>query len=141
RRSRVENSPQALLAEEVDATLYQNHPYRIPVIGWMHELEQLNLPDAMDFYRRYYAPNNAVLIVAGDVDPEAVGKLAETHYGSLPPSTEAGVRQRPQEPEQNTRRDVELTDPRISIPSMRRMWVVPQYASGKASDAEALELL
>ena len=70
RRSRIENSPDALLSEEVDATLYQNHPYRIPVIGWMHEMEKLNRTDAVAFYDRYYAPNNAVLVVAGDVDAD-----------------------------------------------------------------------
>ena len=72
RRSRIDNSPDALLAEEVDATLYQNHPYRIPVIGWMQEMEKLNRTDAVAFYDRYYAPNNAVLVVAGDVDADTV---------------------------------------------------------------------
>ena len=72
RRSRIENSPDALLVEEIDATLYQNQPYRIPVIGWMHEMEQLNRVDAVAFYDKYYAPNNAVLVVAGDVDAATV---------------------------------------------------------------------
>ena len=77
RRSRIENSPEALLSEEIDATLYQNQPYRIPVIGWMHEMEQLNRVDAVAFYDKYYAPNNAVLVVAGDVDAATVKALAE----------------------------------------------------------------
>ena len=68
RNTRVENDPGSLLQEESQATLYQNHPYRIPVIGWKHEIEQLNRVDAVAFYDRYYAPNNAVLVVAGDVD-------------------------------------------------------------------------
>ena len=72
RRSRIENSPEALLSEEIDATLFQNQPYRIPVIGWMHEMEQLNRVDAVAFYDKYYAPNNAVLVVAGDVDAATV---------------------------------------------------------------------
>ena len=81
RRSRIETNPEALLAEEIDATLYQNHPYRIPVIGWMHEMEKLNRTDAVAFYDRYYAPNNAILIVAGDVDEKEVRALAEKTYG------------------------------------------------------------
>ena len=141
RRSRVENSPQALLGEEVDATLFQNHPYRIPVIGWMHEIQQLDLEDAMRFYRQHYAPNNAILVVAGDVEVDAVRALAEANYGRIPANPELGPRIRPQEPEQNTARTVTLSDPRISVPTMRRYWVVPQYASGTANDAEALDLL
>jgi zinc protease len=141
RRSRVENSPQALLAEETDATLFQNHPYRIPVIGWMHELEELDLDDAMHFYRRHYAPNNAILIVAGDVEVDEVRRLAESTYGRIAPNPDLGPRLRPQEPEHNTARAVTLADARITVPSMRRFWLVPQYRSGAASDAEALELL
>ena len=76
RRSRIEGDPQSLLSEEVQATLYQNHPYRVPVIGWMHEMEKLNRDDAAAFYDRYYTPNNAVLVVAGDVDAASVRKLA-----------------------------------------------------------------
>src|SRR5690606_12396702 len=128
-------------AEEVDATLYQNHPYRIPVIGWMHEIAALDLDDAMQFYQRHYSPNNAILIVAGDVDVEDVRVLADQTYGRIEPNPDLPQRVRPQEPEQNTARTVTLSDPRISVPSMRRHWVVPQYQSGKASDAEALELL
>ena len=95
RRSRIENSPDALLSEEVDATLYQNHPYRMPVIGWMHEMENLNRTDAVAFYDRYYAPNNAVLVVAGDVDAETVRKLAEKTYGKVPRGPDLPPRVRP----------------------------------------------
>ena len=83
RGARVDNDPGSLLSEEVDATLYQNHPYRIPVIGWKHEIEQLNRIDAIEFYDRYYAPNNAILVVAGDVTPERVKELAEQTYGKI----------------------------------------------------------
>ncbi|TIQ86158.1 MAG: insulinase family protein, partial [Mesorhizobium sp.] len=72
RRSRIDSSPQAVLGEEVDATLWQNQPYRIPVIGWMQEMEKLNRADAKAFYDKYYTPNNAVLVVAGDVEPQLV---------------------------------------------------------------------
>ncbi|TIU68986.1 MAG: insulinase family protein, partial [Mesorhizobium sp.] len=83
RRSRIDSNPQAVLGEEVDATLWQNQPYRIPVIGWMQEMEKLNRADATAFYDKYYTPNNAVLVVAGDVDPEVVKALAEKTYGKI----------------------------------------------------------
>ena len=141
RRSRIENSPDALLSEEVDATLYQNHPYRVPVIGWMHEMEQLNRTDAVAFYDRYYAPNNAVLVVAGDTDAETVRKLAEKTYGKVPRGPDLPPRARPQEPEQNTKRTVTLTDERVSVPSFQKSWVVPSYNHSEPGEAEALDLL
>ena len=141
RRMRIENSPDALLDEEVDATLYQNHPYRVPVIGWMHEMERLNRIDATAFYDRYYAPNNAILVVAGDVEPDAVRALAEKTYGALVAGPALPPRVRPQEPEQNTRRTVELTDQRVSLPSFQTQWVVPSYTTARDGEAEALDLL
>ncbi len=141
RRSRVDNNPDALLGEELDATLYQNHPYRIPVIGWMQEIEQLNRLDATAFYDKYYAPNNAVLVVAGDVDVETVKKLAEETYGKVERGPALAPRVRPQEPEQNTRRTVTLNDERVTVPSFQKAWVVPSYTSSKDGEAEALDLL
>lgn len=141
RRSRIENNPGALLNEEVDATLYQNQPYRIPVIGWMQEIEQLNRVDATDFYNRYYAPNNAILVVAGDVEPEAVKAMAEKTYGKIARGPDLPPRIRPQEPEQNTKRTVELTDERVSVPSFSKAWLVPSYQTAKDGEAEALDLL
>lgn len=141
RNSRVENDPAALLSEEVSATLYQNHPYRIPVIGWMHEIEALNREDAIDFYRRYYAPNNAVLVVAGDVDAAMVRELAQATYGKVPRGPDLPPRIRPGEPEQNTRRTVTLVDERVGVPGFSRRWVVPSYTTGEGRQAEALDLL
>ena len=141
RRSRIENSPEALLSEEMDATLYQNQPYRIPVIGWMHEMEQLNRVDATAFYDKYYAPNNAVLVVAGDVDAATVKTLAEATYGKVPRGPELPPRIRPTEPEQNTKRTVTLRDPRVSVPSFQKEWLVPSYHTAKDGEAEALDLL
>ena len=141
RNSRVESEPGSLLGEELDATLYQNHPYRIPVIGWMHEIEQLNRADAIEFYQRYYAPNNAVLVVAGDVDADAVRQLAEETYGAVPRGPDLPPRIRPTEPEQNTARTVTLSDPRVSTPSFRKAWVVPSYTTAEDGEAEALDLL
>lgn len=141
RRSRIENNPGALLNEEVDATLYQNQPYRIPVIGWMQEIEQLNRVDATDFYNKYYAPNNAILVVAGDVEPEAVKAMAEKTYGKIARGPDLPPRIRPKEPEQNTKRTVELTDERVSVPSFSKAWLVPSYQTAKDGEAEALDLL
>lgn len=141
RNSRVENDPASLLSEEVSATLYQNHPYRIPVIGWMHEIEKLNREDAIDFYRRYYAPNNAVLVVAGDVDAQTVRELAEATYGKVERGPDLPPRERPTEPEQNTRRTVTLVDERVGVPSFSKRWVVPSYTTAGKGEAEALDLL
>ena len=145
RNSRVENDPGSLLAEEIDATVYQNHPYRVPVIGWMHEIEKLNRADAVSFYDRFYAPNNAVLVIAGDVDADRVRQLAEATYGKVPRGPDLPPRLRPQEPEQNTARTVSLSDPRVALPSFQKGWVVPSYESaerdGLGREAEALDLL
>lgn len=141
RRLRIEGSPQALLGEETSATLYQNHPYRIPTIGWMHEMEQLNRADAVQFYDQYYAPNNAILVVAGDVDAAQVRTLAEASYGLIPRGPALPPRVRPSEPEHNTARTVTLTDPRVGVPSFTRSWVVPTYRNAEPGEAEALDLL
>jgi zinc protease len=141
RNSRVENSPESLHGEEVNATLYQNHPYRFPVIGWMHEIEQLNREDAVAFYDRYYAPNNAVLVVAGDVDAATVRDLAEQTYGRVERGPELPPRIRPVEPEQNTSRIVEMSDPRVGVASYSKRWVVPSYTTAADGEAETLDLL
>ncbi|MER8784774.1 insulinase family protein [Mesorhizobium sp. M1006] len=141
RRSRIDSNPQAVLDEEIDATLWQNQPYRIPVIGWMQEMEKLNRTDALAFYNKYYTPNNAVLVVAGDVEPETVKALAEKTYGKIARGPDLPPRIRPVEPEQNTRRTVTLTDGRVSVPSFTTQWVVPSYHTAKPGEAEALDVL
>lgn len=141
RRQRVDNSPDALLSEEVDATLYQNHPYRVPVIGWMQEIEKLNRTDAVAFYDQYYAPNNAVLVVAGDVDEATVRRLAESTFGKVARGPDLPPRVRPQEPEQNTSRTVTMRDARVTVPSFSRSWLVPSYHTAEPGEAEALDLL
>ncbi|WP_052726624.1 M16 family metallopeptidase [Devosia epidermidihirudinis] len=141
RRMRVDGSPQALLQEETTATLFQNHPYRIPTIGWMQEIEQLNRADAVAFYDQYYAPNNAVLVIAGDVEPAAVRTLAEETYGKVPRGPDLPARVRPSEPVQDTKRTVSLSDARIGIPSFSRTWIVPTYRTAEPGEAEAIDLL
>ena len=96
RRSRVDNDPGSILQEQMMASLYVNHPYGIPIIGWEHEISALDREDALSFYRRFYAPNNAILVIAGDVEPEEVRRLAETTYGKLAPNDKVNGRNRPQ---------------------------------------------
>jgi len=138
---RVANSPASRLGEDVSAALYLNHPYGRPVIGWRHEIEKLNREDALEFYARFYTPNNAVVVIAGDVETAEVKALAEKTYGKVARRAELGPRMRPQEPEQRTVRQVTLADPRVAQPSFQRSYLVPSYATAKPGEAEALEVL
>ncbi len=95
----------------MSAALYQNHPYRIPIIGWMHEMAKLSREDALTFYKRFYAPNNAIVVVTGDVNAAEVKALADATYGALPANPQVDQRVRPQEPEQRAPRRVELQGP------------------------------
>jgi zinc protease len=142
RRSRVENNPAAIMDEQMSAALYYAHPYGIPVIGWEHEIAKLSRQDAMGFYKHYYAPNNAILVVAGDVTPEEVKTLAEQTYGTIPanPAVPA-VRVRPMEPAPRAARRLECKDPRAGNASLHRDYVVPSYATAEPGEAEALDLL
>src|SRR5207248_2207656 len=137
---RVANDPAARLTEQVQAALYLNHPYGRPVIGWRHEIETLTREDALEFYRRFYTPNNAVVVVAGDVSVEEVRTLAENTYGTVARRAELGPRQRPQEPEPVAVRQVTLADARVAQPSLNRSYLVPSFTVARA-DAEALEVL
>jgi zinc protease len=141
RRLRVENVPSSILGEQMSAALYQNHPYRIPIIGWMHEMAKLSREDALAFYKRFYAPNNAIVVVTGDVDPDAVKALAEATYGKLPANPQVAKRVRPQEPEQRAPRRVELKDPRAGNASVRRYYLAPTLLKSESGEAEALYLL
>jgi zinc protease len=138
---RVANSPEARLGEQVTAALYLNHPYGRPVIGWRPELEKLNREDALAFYRRFYTPNNAVLVIAGDVTVDEVKRLAEKTYGKVAARAEIGPRMRPQEPAPVAVRQVTLADPRVAQPSLQRSYLVPSSTTGKAGEPEALEVL
>jgi zinc protease len=138
---RIANNPSARLGIEVAAALYRNHPYGKPVIGWRHEIEKLTRKEALDFYRRHYAPNNAVVIVAGDVTADEVRKLAEATYGQVPPRTDLAPRVRPQEPPQEGPRTVTLADARVAQPSLRRSYLVPSYTTAKHGEAVVLDVL
>ena len=142
RAQRVDSDPGALLREQARAALYLNHPYGVPIIGWRHEIEQLNLADAEAFYRRFYAPNNAVLVVAGDVSPDEVRALAEQHYGPLIPTPDlAAERVRPAEPPQLAERRLAMADPRVSEPVLVRTYIAPERNPGDQATAAALAYL
>ena len=137
---RIANNPGARLEIQMDAALYLNQPYHHPVIGWRNEIEALTRDDALDFYRRFYTPNNAVLVVAGDVTAEEVKALAEKTYAKVPRVVDVAPRLRPQEPTPVAPRTVMLADPRVAQPSMQRSYLVPSYTRSR-KDASALEVL
>ncbi|MCP5075804.1 MAG: insulinase family protein [Rhodobacteraceae bacterium] len=141
RNSRVENDPGSLFREQRRAAMFMNHPYSNPVIGWRHEIAQLSLQDAVDFYRTYYAPNNAIVIVAGDVVPDDVLTLAKQYYGPLAPSDNIPPRVRPQEPPHRAPVRLTYEDPRIRQPAFMRTYLSPNRKSGDQKEAAALLFL
>jgi zinc protease len=138
---RVGNNPRARLSEQIAAALYLNSPYGRPVIGWRHEMEQLTRDDAIGFYRRFYGPNNAVVVIAGDVTPEAALKLAEDTYGKAAPHASIAPRVRPREPKPTAARSLTLADPRVELPIVQRDYLVPSFHTAKPGQSEALEVL
>ena len=141
RNQRTENDAGALFSEQRNAAQYLNHPYGIPVIGWKSEMQTLSLKDAMDFYKAHYGPNNAILVVAGDVEPDEVRRLADTYYGVIPPNPNIKPRQRPEEPPQLAERRLTFTDPRVSEPYVVRTYLAPERDPGAQEEAAALRLL
>jgi zinc protease len=140
RRARVENNPGAVLSEQVGAATWLNHPYRLPVIGWEHEIAALTRDQIIDFYRHWYAPNNAILVVAGDVDAGQVRALAERHYGPIPRG-DVPQRLRPSEPPQHGAREVVHRDARVEQPGWSRRYLAPSYSAGASEHAYPLEVL
>lgn len=141
RNQRTENDPGALFSEQRSAAQYLNHPYGIPIIGWKHEAHSLTLEDATSFYEQHYGPNNAILVVAGDVDPDEVRALAETYYGVIPPNPNIKPRQRVTEPPQLAERRLVFSDPRVANPYVVRTYLAPERDSGAQEKAAALTML
>jgi zinc protease len=139
---RVANNPDARLTEQIMAALYLNHPYGRPVIGWHQEIEKLDREDALAFYKRFYAPNNATLVIAGDVDEKEVRPMAERTFGQVAPQPSIPARRlRPQEPTPVAARTVTLADPRVEQPSMKRYYLVPSATTAAAGESPALDVL
>ena len=141
RSQRTDSDPGALFREQRNAAQYLNHGYGIPIIGWRHEMEQLNRDDAFAFYQKYYAPNNAILIVAGDVTPEGVRGLAEKHYGPRAANPDLQARARSQEPPQLVERRLKFRDAQISQPYVSRTYLAPERDAGNQVNAARLEML
>lgn len=141
RAQRTDSDPGALLMEQIRAAQFLNSPYGVPVIGWRHEMTELSREDALEYYERFYAPNNATLVIAGDVEPETVKALAERHYGPLKPSDGIVPRERPQEPPQLSERRLVLEDERVSEPYVYRSYLAPERDPGNQRDAAALTVL
>ena len=141
RNMRTENNPSALFREQKNAALYLNHRYGVPVIGWRHEMEHLSRADALAFYKQFYAPNNAILVVAGDVDPANVLTLAQKYYGTLPANPALTARARPSEPRQMAERRIIFKDPRVAQPYVSRSYIAPERDPGDQKEAAALVLL
>ncbi|MBP9655155.1 MAG: insulinase family protein, partial [Rhodocyclaceae bacterium] len=137
RRLRTDDQPRALVFEQLMATAYQAHPYRRPVIGWMPDLEAMQPEDARAWYRRWYAPNNAYLVVVGDVDHRAVFRDAEQTYGALP-AAELPARRISPEPAQRGPRSAVVKAP-AELPYLAMSWHVPALRD-PAGDREAYAL-
>ena len=139
---RVANNPEARLTEQIMAALYLNHPYGRPVIGWRQEIEKLDREDALAFYKRFYAPNNAILVVAGDVEADEVRPLAERTFGVVAAQPAISPnRIRPQEPEPAAPRTVTLSDPRVEQPGLRRYYLVPSATTALPGESAVLDVL
>lgn len=140
RRSRTDNNPAAILGEHVSEALYRNYPYRRPIIGYDHEIVAMTRQNIIDFYKRWYAPNNAILVVAGDITAQELKPLAEKYYGTIPAAPEI-KRARPAEPPQEASRIVAMKHTQVRQPSWRRSYLAPSYLYGEAQHAYALQVL
>jgi zinc protease len=140
RRMRIDNDPQSLLREQMEAALYLSHPYGRPVIGWAEEIRHIGRVEAQDFYQHHYAPNNCILVVAGDVTPQDVRTAAEAEYGKVP-ARPVAVRWEFAQPPRlgETRMTIARED--VKVPLFLRIYRVPSYTEAKPGEAEALETL
>ncbi|MEM7650927.1 MAG: pitrilysin family protein [Pseudomonadota bacterium] len=139
RKQRTDNDPRGQFGEQMAAAAFVNHPYGTPVIGWKHEMDELSYEDARAFYEKWYAPNNAILVISGDVTPGKVFQLAIDIYGSLP-REDIIERNRTRSPNLNSSTSVTLEHPAIRQPVVQTLFRVPSNRQNK-KDALALEVL
>jgi zinc protease len=141
RRQRTDNNPGARLYERMMAMLHPHHPYGTPTIGWLSEMKTLSRQDAIDWYKARYAPNNALLVVAGDIDAAELKPLAEKYYGRLKPNPHLPPRVWTQDPPQDVAMRVSLADPKVRQPSITRLYTSISYGTvTKPLQAHALDL-
>jgi zinc protease len=140
RHMRIDNQPSSLLGEQVDAGLYLNQRDHAPTIGWESEMRGLTTQDAQTFYRTWYAPNNAILVLAGDVTLERAKQLAETYYGPLKPHP-VPARLMLVEPPKVAATRLTMKSSRVAETSWTREYLAPSYESGETRYAYALQVL
>jgi zinc protease len=140
RNMRVESDPSSIFREQMSAALYMSHPYGRPVIGWDEEIQQIGRAEAIDFYTHHYAPNNAMLVVTGDVEPMEVLRLARATYGEVP-ARELAPRSKPVQPPRQSETRINMTHPETRLPMLMRMYRVPGYMTGEAGVAESFDML
>ncbi len=141
RRMRTDNVPSSLLGERLAAALWMTNHYGIPIIGWEAEMRNLSREDAFDVYKAYYAPHNAILVVAGDITMDKLKPLAEKYYGAIPKSGEYKPRARStflQQPRADTQ--IVMSHERVRQPTWSRQIIAPSYSIGNRTDVHALEL-
>jgi len=140
RHLRIDSEPQALAEEQMEGALQLSHPYGRPVIGWEAEIRRIGRAEASEFYQHHYAPNNALVVVAGDVKPDEVEKLAEEKYGSVAPRQLAPRADVPLPPRlAETRLNFAL--PGTKLPQLLRIYRVPGYVNSPRGTAEAMEVM
>jgi zinc protease len=140
RRMRIDNNPQALLDEQMAAALHLSHPYGRPVIGWPDEIRRIDKVSAQDFYKHHYAPNNAILIVAGDVTADQVRVMAQSEYGKVP-ARDLQPRAEFSEPPRLAETRMTVVRPDANVPIFERLYRVPSYAQARPGVAESMEVL
>ena len=127
RRLRTDDKPESLTYEKMLSVAYEKHPYHHPVIGWMDDLRKLKVEDVRDWYQRYYRPNNATLVVVGDVKPADVVELAKKYFGPIP-ARDLKARAIPSEPPQSATRSTEVRAP-AQVPYLLMGYHVPVFSS------------
>ncbi len=135
RSSVVESNPVRLFGEQLHATLYMNHPYNTPVIGWRHEIENLSYNDVIDFYHTYYRPDNALLVVSGAVALPELKKLAEKTYGKIKPTKGDIERLDFTEPPHLAAREITMQREEVRLPIWQRQYIAPKYLIENEIDA------
>ncbi len=140
RRMRVDSRPASILSERLDAALWVTNRYGTPVIGWEEEIQALNREDAFDFYHRWYAPKNAILVVAGDITLKEIRPLAERTYGKIEPVDSVASRERSTFLPQSADVRVTMKDERVFQPRWQRTYVAPSVNVGDRTDTYALQV-
>ena len=140
RRQRIDNNPAAVLGERMRAMLWPHHPYGTPIIGWLHEIQALDREAALEFYRTWYAPNNAILVVAGDVNAKELRPLAERYYGRLRPTRDLPERRWVQDPPSVGPMRITHRDEKVRQPSFSRLYRALSYATDEGRQAHALDV-